>query len=244
MENKTALLEWGLNEREAECYLSVLRNGLSSANDVSKATGILRQTVYEIIDKLQQKGLISQIVRDNKNYFEAASPEKFKSILEEKEKIIDSVLPSLESLQKLAKSHSKAQVFVGVKGMRALITDPLSSKTEIKSIQPIFGEEYMKEYFIENFLRKRIEKKIPIKILREETKTGFQKHTIKTDMKEFREIKLLKELTGIKAHFFQYDNKLVIAVYNDNPIGIIIEDEWIAESFSMIYNILWKIAKH
>ena len=43
----------------------------------------------------------------------------------------------------------------------------------------------------------------------------------------------------LKASFMQYDNKLTIMSYNeDNPFGVIMEDELISKSFELIIG-LW-----
>lgn len=241
---KTALQEWGLNEKETEVYLFLIKNGSNSANEIAKSTGILRQTIYEIIDKLELKGLINEITINKKKYFEATPPNKLQTILEEKKKIIDSIMPSLEALGKSKKSSSKTRVYLGKNGLKMVLRDPLTSKTEIKAIHPSYSEKFFQEFFIQNFSVSRIHKKIPIKILRGKVDTDFQKEVSMTDKKKLREVKLLSDLENIKASFIQYNNKITMINYNeDNPFAVMIEDESISASFQIIYNSLWDKGK-
>lgn len=244
MDTKTALLEWGLNERESEVYLFLLKNGSESANEISKSTGILRQTIYEIIGRLEAKGLIHETTFNNKKYFEATSPEKLQNILEEKRKIIDSVMPSLEAFKNSGKKSSKTQMYLGKSGMKMVLRDPLNSKTEIKGILPNYSEEFFQDFFIKNFSINRIKKRIPMKLLRGELQTEFQKVVSITSKKEFREVRTLQKIKEIKASFMQYDNKISIINYDENnPFALIIEDEFISKSFELIYDILWNMGK-
>lgn len=244
MDTKTALLEWGLTGRESDVYLYLLKNGSESANEISKSTGILRQTVYEIIEKLEAKGLINETTKNNKKYFEATSPEKLQTILDEKKKIIDSIMPYLESFQKMKKQSTKTQTYLGKNGMKMVLRDPLTSKTEIKGIFPNYSEEFFQEFFIQNFSINRIKKKIPMKLLRGELKTEFHKIISVSNKKELKEVRTLNKIANIQASFMQYDNKISILNYDEtNPFAVIIEDESIAKSFELIYNLLWDLGK-
>ncbi|MFZ5954812.1 MAG: TrmB family transcriptional regulator [Nanoarchaeota archaeon] len=244
MDAKTALLEWGLAERESEVYLFLLKRGSESANEISKSTGILRQTIYEIIGKLESKGLINETTFNNKKYFEATSPEKLKDILEEKTRIIEDIMPSLESLKELDKKSSKTQMYLGKNGMKMVLRDPLNSKTEIKVILPNYSEEFFQDFFIQNFSINRLKKKIPIKILRAEIKTEFQKAVSMTNKKELREARTLGKIKDIKASFMHYDEKISIINFDEsNPFAVLIKDEFISKSFELIYDILWTMGR-
>jgi len=241
---KTALQEWGLNGREAEVYFFLIKNGSNSANEISKSTGILRQTIYELINKLESRGLINEITINNKKHFEATTPEKLSTILEEKKKIIDFIMPSLIELNKSKKIASKTQIYLGKNGLKMVLRDPLTSKTEIKSLHPNYSEKFFQEFFIQNFSLVRIQKKINLKILRGEIDTEFQKEVSMTDKIKLREVKLLPSLKEIKASFIQYNNKIILINYSeDNPFAVMIEDEFMSRSFELIYNILWSLGK-
>ncbi len=241
---KTALQEWGLNEREADIYIYLVKNHSNSANEISKSTGILRQTVYEIIGKLESRGLITEITINNKKHFEATPPEKLQTILEEKKKIIDSIMPDLKELNKCNNSSSKTQVYFGKNGLKMVLRDPLTSKTEIKSLHPNYSEKFFQEFFIQNFSVTRIEKKINLKILKSKIDTKFQKEVSITNKKKLREVRLLPDLKEIKASIIQYEDKITLINYNeDNPFAVMIEDKFISKSFELIYNILWELGK-
>ena len=173
MDIQKALMEFGLNEKEAKVYLFLLERGQNKAQDISKQTGIIRQTVYELLNKLEHLGLVSEITQNKKNSFEASKPDKLLSLLDEKKKILESVMPSLNELENKITSRSNARLYRGIKGIKAINEEVLKSK-EIKTILPKFGEELMKDFYVGNFSVKRIKRKTPLKILRGEIKNDFQ----------------------------------------------------------------------
>src|SRR3989338_2437299 len=242
MNNKEALMEFGLNEKETKVYLFLLERGASNAQEISKQTGIIRQTVYELLNKLEHLGLVSEINQNKKTLFEASKPEKLLSLLEEKKKAVSAVMPALNELGKGLASNSNAKLYRGLKGIKTINEEVLKSK-EIKTILPKFGEDFMKEFYVGNFSAKRIENKIPIKILRGEIETSFQK-SILTDKKAFREVKFLKDLSNIKTQYILYNNSLAIISFHEEPFGVIIEDDFVHHSIELLFDLLWHLAKN
>ena len=49
----------------------------------------------------------------------------------------------------------------------------------------------------------------------------------------------MKDLTGFKAHYIAYGDKLVMLVYREEPMGVMIKDSFITDSFKMLYDSLW-----
>ncbi len=242
MDIKTTLLEYGLDDKEISVYLFLLQNGTNSANGISSGTGILRQTVYDIVSKLENKGFISEIIKNDKKYFIAQDPESFIVILKDKEVIIKNILTELKNLRNISLDKTSTRQFNGIKGIKLIYEDFLKSKTGIKTIQQDIPEKLLKEYFIENFSIKRAEKKIPIKILKSSIQTDFQK-SINTDKKKFREVKLIKNLYGVDSHIVLYNGKIAFLDYRDEPSGVVIENEVFFKSLDIIFNVLWNTGK-
>src|SRR3990167_10792876 len=101
--NTEALRKIGLTENEIKIYLDLLRSGTSTAYDIGKRTGIYRVHVYDKLEQLMNKGLVTHIYQGAKKYFQATPPVKIKHYLEEKKKEmelqeadINSILPELE----------------------------------------------------------------------------------------------------------------------------------------------------
>ena len=83
----------GLTENESLIYNALVKHGSSTAGKISQFTGLHRRTVYDSIERLLEKGLISFINKNNRKYFSAASPNRLLEILKEKENSLQEILP-------------------------------------------------------------------------------------------------------------------------------------------------------
>ena len=95
------LEEIGLTKREIKVYMALLEVGLSSVGQIIKKSGIPGSKIYETLDKLKKRGLISSVLKENKQFFQASDPKTILDFLDEQRRnILENVLPKLESLQK------------------------------------------------------------------------------------------------------------------------------------------------
>jgi len=56
------LTSLGLNSSQAKIYLALVQNGLTTAKEISKFSGVNRQEIYRIMPKLENLGLIIKII--------------------------------------------------------------------------------------------------------------------------------------------------------------------------------------
>src|SRR5258708_4393193 len=78
------LLELGLTQLESTIFQSLTRSGSKQAGVISKQTGINRSHTYEVISKLTQRGLVSELERNGVRHFSSISLEELIGRLEEK----------------------------------------------------------------------------------------------------------------------------------------------------------------
>lgn len=119
------LRKLGLTEKEVKVYLMGLESGPSPVQNIAQKARLTRPTVYEIIKKLEVKGLFSEIKKNKKRYFSAQSPERILSILrtqkreiEEKEREFIRIIADLEA--RYSKEKEGIKVFKAKDGLRAL----------------------------------------------------------------------------------------------------------------------------
>src|SRR6266704_2808196 len=68
-----ALETLGLTGKEARAYLGLVRNGVSTAQQVSQVLGVQYPAVYRILQSLQAKGWI-EVARERPNRYRARAP--------------------------------------------------------------------------------------------------------------------------------------------------------------------------
>ena len=77
------LREIGLTESENKIYLALLDLGDSTRGDIVNKSGVAGSKVYDLLERLREKGLVSIYVKDKVKHFKRKVDKynRFKSIL-------------------------------------------------------------------------------------------------------------------------------------------------------------------
>ena len=233
----TKILEQaGLSKGEAEIYLVLLKTGEATASKIAKHTKIARPNVYDYLNKLKEKSLVSFVTKNNKMYYIPASPEKIVNLLDEKKEILINNMDLLMKLYQQKKDAPQVEVYEGADGFKTLMNDI------IKSGQNFVGwggsdkvREYLPEYYVARYLNLRKKHNILGKMLFVETET-----VLETPLTKFKEIP--KEFTS-PSTTLTYDDKVAIMIYTAIPVIILIKSKELAESYKKHFNILWNKVK-
>ena len=240
------LEDLGLTKNEVKVYLAMLELGSTPAGRLIKKVGMHRAAVYDIIDLLAAKGLVSYIIKANRKYFEAQDPDMLseyidskKQELDEKEKELAKIIPELQLMRTLSKEEQEGNVYKGKKGLKSVFEDI------IKERKPwfVFGatgqfKELFHAYFI-HFHNRRANRGIPLKILFNEK---IREEKREKELKKC-EMKYLPEAYITPTTTYVYSNKTVIIVWSTEPMAFLIRSEKVAESYKTFFDLLWGIAK-
>lgn len=157
------LRKLGLNEKEVRVYLAGLELGPNSVQNIASDAEITRPTAYEIIRKLEEKGLFIETKERGKKYFIAQSPEKILGILrtkkreiEEKEREFIRIISSLET--QYLKEKKEFQIFKGADGLKAL--EEILSFTSTPEILVINPKNILISAKIKNKIYSEIKKRL------------------------------------------------------------------------------------
>lgn len=233
------LKKLGLDEKEIQAYLSLLRTGSTTASKISKETNIDRATCYRYLDSLILKGLISYVTHNNVKYFQAAHPEKILKDIKEKEIEFGKILPELIKLSNLPKEETTAEVYKGLDGLKTVLREILRNKQDhlvlgdeghFQDLLPIFFEQ-----FINECKRNKIKEKILC------TQSSFKK--IKKFDYEFSKIKILPSENPLPTTTLIYDNKIVLFNWILPYNAIVISNKNLTDTYRSHFGLLWKLAK-
>jgi len=212
---------------------------------LGKETRMERRTVYDVIQKLLEKGLVSFIEKEDKKFYKVINPIKLLDILEEKEEYLRKIrqeliklIPNLEELMKKGKKEVDARILFGREGIKTMYMDEIKEgKTIYVICTTIDKTEELLKTFLPRFTRKRIKKKIKIKMLSAKKDVKF--------LKKYRliEVRFLPEEYVSPASLTIYRDRLGITLWADNPITILIKNQEIANNFLNYFELMWKIAK-
>ena len=239
--DESILTKAGFVKNEAKVYLALLKLGNAPVTQISRESKVERTLVYGVLNKLLEKGLVSSVTKINKKFFEPADPEKILATMREKEKIIENALPELKNLYNTTEKQ-EVHNFKGKEGAKTILETLLKENTKDWMIFGTTGKPAENlSYYFPQFHRKRIEKNILFKAIYSED-----------SIKRVKEIKKLK-LTQIKilpkeymtpTHISIVGEKVGIILWSENPLGILIENKEIAESFKNYFKLLWNLASN
>jgi len=82
--NTTLLKDIGLTDTEIKIYLALLSLGATPAGRIVEQTGVYRKNLYDALNKLVEKGLVSYVIEHKKKFFQAKNPENLEKYLDEK----------------------------------------------------------------------------------------------------------------------------------------------------------------
>jgi len=136
------LKKLGLKDKEVKVYLGGLELGPNSIKNIAEKVKIPRPTVYEIVKKLEEKGLFVETKKRKKRLFVAQSPSQILRILrikkreiEEKEREFARIVAILEA--KYSREKEGIRIFRGKEGKKAIIEIiSLSPASEILIVNP------------------------------------------------------------------------------------------------------------
>jgi sugar-specific transcriptional regulator TrmB len=243
---KESLRKIGLTEGEIKVYLALLELGSISSGKITKKCGISGSKVYEVLDRLMNKGLANFIVKNGVKYFEAASPERILDYLEEKEQQIESEKVSIQKIipQLMMKRREAAQavakVYTGWEGLKTANEDIITTLKKGEEWLSMGLTEQPKSWEIYFTKRQQIRAKkgIVLKHLLNEKYKSIYEQRKKLPHTHFRFLPKEFEMpTSIEI----YANKVLIMVLlQEDPLAIVIESAVVAQSFRKYFNSMWK----
>ncbi|MBS3165795.1 hypothetical protein J4444_01610, partial [Candidatus Woesearchaeota archaeon] len=127
---ETILEEIGLTKNEIKIYLALLKLGSTSTGAILKETKIHASKVYDGLERLADKGLVSHVIVANIKQFKAVNPDRIldflddkKKKIEEQEKEIEKYLPQLKLFQESENEETEAEIFRGWKGLETVFNE-------------------------------------------------------------------------------------------------------------------------
>lgn len=123
MELLATLQEIGLSTGEAKIYLALLKLGTVPVNKMQRESKLHRTNIYDFLEKLQNKGLVSSYVEGGTHQYTAAEPEKLSHFLSEKQSLVDENLSRLNALSQHEEQPISVEVYRGKEGAKLMLNE-------------------------------------------------------------------------------------------------------------------------
>ncbi|MDB5259265.1 MAG: transcriptional regulator TrmB [Candidatus Taylorbacteria bacterium] len=250
------LQKTGLSEKTALVYTALLEMGGAYPSAISEKTKINRSTVYKILLDLSIKGLITEIERGKKLYYQVEKPEKLvryakaqadtaKDAYEKTRELI----PDIAGIFAMSPNKPKIRFFQNADGIMSIFEDHVSISKKYEMLGFANTAE-LSRFFDPGFLTKYIKKKEKIGI----TTRGFVPNTSGDRHYAEEFYKGVKESIKLKVRYipreeFPFNGEITIygtdrvSIINFDDrgiVGIIIEDKPIHDMMTRIFELAWK----
>ena len=237
--NLDILQEIGLSTTESKVYLALLELGSALAGEITKKSEINRTNVYDALERLIEKGLVSYVLTANRKVFEPINPERLNKILEEKQDNLKKILPELQSKFKENKTKEEASIFKGKKGIKSIFEDILKENKDLFAYGAESKFADLLPAYQKYWNKRRTKLNINVKMIYNEK----VKKRKKLENLKLLKMKFLPEHYGFPSTNLIYGDKTVIISWTENPVGFLIKSKEVSKSNMNFFELLWRIAK-
>lgn len=238
MEN--ALFDAGFSKNETKVYLTLLRLGSSTAGVTASKCDVHRTNVYDALDRLAEKGLVTYVYKGNKKFFEAVEPSRIEELLKERLTRFQHSLPSLLLDYRLSKTKDRVHIYEGLAGIKAITDNILKEGKPVDTFGvPRDTPERMKT-ILPLFHKKRIEKKMFMRHLYD---ANAQERIAYINSLPYSEATYLpQDIEESPATTTIYGNKVTFFIWSTPQLSILIESERMADRYRKFFAVLWDMA--
>ncbi len=243
----------GLTDGEVRVYLALLHLGQTPVGPVIREARVSSSKIYEILDKLVQKGLATTVQQGGKRQCRVTSPRKIfdllkarKEDIEQQEKDIQKILPGLLQREKERQRPHEAQVYEGYQGVKTYFSQVLGEMKNgeerlvfgARSGYPVakpaqrFFQQYHKRWAGAG-LKTRI---IFNDDLKGSASTAFYEQAPLTD------VRYLPQQT-LSSIGIQKDTVDILIWTKETTIVFVIKSREAAAAFRAYFEMLWGVAK-
>ena len=239
------LKELGLSEGQISVYSAVLDLGISTINKIHEKTGIERRNIYDILNKLIEKGFISYTTEKGKRTYQCTNPEKILEEIKFKEKslkTLEAEIPSIKDLFNLSRVDISAEVYRGEESLKALLNESLNYKEQFWIGGNSGVESTNLKIWFSHWMKERAKRKVWMYDLVDAGThlEGLEPANFKEHKKMYyKHCQLPRDLKSPMVILI-FGNKVAQILWSKQPFAFVLESKEIKESFMKYFYHFWK----
>ena len=241
----------GFTQGETRIYAALLELGETTRTELAKKSGISPSKIYDVANRLMEKGIVSTVKKQGVLHFSAADPERLKDFLNQKEaelnqekELVSQLLPTLLAKYQKTREQVDIEVFYGWEGMQTVYGDIIKSLSK-GDINYIFGaskglDPKQADWFFSKYYEQTKKKKYTVKIIFNENMRTYADRVgffLKTAP---HEVRFLHNNTFTELNVYK-DTVLFIMLFK-KPIVIRVHSKEAADAFKF-FSTMWELAK-
>lgn len=255
----SSLKETGLSEKSALIYACLLELGGAYPSEVAKETHLNRSTVYKLLTELSIKGLVNEIERGKKMYYQVENPKKLMRLAERrvgqaKDAVeqTESLLPQLMGYFAAHDNKPRTLYFEGADSVLSIYDDTIAGNApyELLSIANIPNVlDFLDDKYYKKFRKRKVELGITVRGILPINEASLKElEDAYTDVPpRFRPLVryLPQSDFAFQGEIMIYGNNKVAVTNLDarHLSGVIIEDKGFHLMMRTVFELAWKGAK-
>jgi sugar-specific transcriptional regulator TrmB len=236
--NTEELREFGLSNTESKVYLALLEIGKSKAGEITKKSAVNRTNVYDALERLIEKGLVSYVSENNKKVFEAVNPQGLQEILKAKQDKLEKTIDRLKAIYKKSLKEEDGFVFRGKQGIKSIFEEILIKKKDLFCYGAESRFKALFPFYQKHWNEQRAKLKIRVKMIYSER----VREEKKKEHLKLLEMKFLPETYDFPSTIMIYGERVVTIVWLEEPFGFMIKSKEVVKSNKNFFELLWGIA--
>lgn len=208
------LQNYGLSEKQARVYLTVLELGTSIASTIARRAELNRVTTYTLLEDLKRDGIVNETTKEGVKYYNVISPDILLKQLEQKYESFKEKIPELLAIAEKFWSKPKIQFFEWLEGMKKMYSELLTSKEH--NIRSFLGSHeahpLLSAHLNAYFVPQRVKYKIKAKVICCDSDENASYHKI--NKKNLIEVKFIKDK--------EFHLSCGIDIYAGNKVSIVL----------------------
>jgi len=248
--NLKVLKELNLSDGQIVVYSAVLELGSTSLNGIQEKTGIERRNIYDILNKLIEKGFMTYVDEKKSRKYQCTHPDNLKNAIEQKQKSLESLhskIPQITDMFNYSKPGIRAEVYRGNEAIKSLLNEALNYDATYW-IGGNSGVETCSEdmrLWFKRWTKKRVEMKRYMYDLVDHGTylEDFKPNDIAKHKKHFYKYATLPKNLQSPMVMVMFGNKVAQVLWNKQPFAFVLDSEEVHESFMKYFNYFWKEPK-
>ncbi len=227
----------GLTERQAKVYLACLESGTLSIQELSRKLQIARSSCEATLEQLHKKGFISVYKHKTVRRYSPEDPRNLARLEGEKNRLLQNTLPELLGSYLKNKTIPTVRMYPGKDGMNTVLEEILSEADALCGFGSVDDLYNMLGDTFPNFTKRRIQKKIPVKIVLKDTLKARQRQRLGSQ--ELREVRLIRDVGDFTNLLFMWKSKIALFSFGNESIVVVLESKDLAIGQRAMFDFIW-----
>ena len=246
----------GLSDKAALVYTALLQTGGAFPSKIAEITKLNRSTVYMVLTELCIKGLVNEIERSKKQYYQIEKPQKLSQLANEQVKkafeiseYTKKILPEIEENYLKVSDRPRVRYFADTQGILSIYEEQTAVEKpyEMLSITTTNAiNALLPDKFYEEFRKKKAKIGITTRVILTDSEVNQEYvKTIYANLPEkiwpvIRFVPPPVDTFGSEITIYGEDKVSIANFQKSNPTGVIIEDKALHVIMRMIFDLAWK----